>query len=41
VIESLPRANLRPSDHAPVMINLNLNDIDEDFYEEEDNFFEI
>ena len=41
VIDSLPRANLRPSDHAPVMINLNLNDIDEDFYEEEDNFLEI
>ena len=38
VIDSLPRANLRPSDHA-VMIDLNLNDIDEDFFEDEDNFF--
>ena len=41
VIDSLPRANIRPSDHVPVMINLNLNDINEDFYEEEENFFEI
>jgi len=41
VIDSLPRANIRPSDHAPVMINLNLNDINEDFFDEEDNFFEI
>ncbi len=41
VIDSLPRANLRPSDHAPVMIDLNLDDINEDFFEDEDNFFEI
>tara|TARA_B100000161_G_scaffold22289_1_gene13235 strand:- start:1773 stop:2618 length:846 start_codon:yes stop_codon:yes gene_type:complete len=41
VIDSLPRANLRPSDHAPVMINLNLNDTNIDFFEEEDDFFEI
>mgnify|MGYP001174993583 CR=1 FL=1 len=41
VIDSLPRSNLRPSDHAPVMINLDLNGINEDFLEEEDNFFEI
>ena len=41
VIDSLPRGNLRPSDHAPVMIDLNLNDINEEFFEEEDNFFEI
>jgi exodeoxyribonuclease-3 len=41
VIDSLPRANLRPSDHAPVMINLDLNDINGDFFEDEDNFFEI
>ncbi len=41
VIDSLPRANSRPSDHAPVMINLDLNDINEDFYDDEDNFFEI
>ena len=41
VIDSSPRENLRPSDHAPVMIDLNLNDINEDFFEDEDNFFEI
>ena len=41
VIDSLPRANLRPSDHAPVMIDLNLDYINEDFFEDEDNFFEI
>ena len=41
VIDSLPRANFRPSDHAPVMINLNLNDTNTDFLEEDDNFFEI
>ena len=41
VIDSLPRGNLRPSDHAPVMIDLNLNDINVDFLEDEDNFFEI
>tara|TARA_A100001035_G_scaffold236599_1_gene200525 strand:- start:137 stop:982 length:846 start_codon:yes stop_codon:yes gene_type:complete len=41
VIDSLPRANFRPSDHAPVMINLNFDDINEDLFEEDDNFFEI
>ena len=41
VIDSSPRGNLRPSDHAPVMIDLNLNDINVDFFEDEDNFFEI
>ena len=41
VIDSSPRENIRPSDHAPVMIDLNLNDINEDFFEDEDNFFEI
>jgi len=41
VIDSSPRENLRPSDHAPVMIDLNLSDINEDFFEDEDNFFEI
>ena len=41
VIDSSPRANLRPSDHVPVMIELYLNDINEDFFEDEDDFFEI
>jgi len=45
VIDSSPRGNSRPSDHAPVMIDLNLNDnsndINVEFFEDEDNFFEI
>ncbi len=41
VIDNSPRANLRPSDHAPVMIDLNLNDINMDFFGDDDNFFEI
>jgi len=41
VIDSSPRGNLRPSDHVPVMIDLNLNDTNKDFFEDEDNFFEI
>jgi exodeoxyribonuclease-3 len=41
VIDSSPRANLRPSDHVPVMIDLNLNDLNEEFFADEDNFFEI
>ena len=41
VIDCSPRGNLRPSDHAPVMIELNLNDVNEDFFEDEDNLFEI
>ena len=41
VIDSSPRANLQPSDHVPVMIDLNWNDKNIDFFEEEDNFFEI
>ena len=41
VIDSSPRANLRPSDHAPVIIDLNLDNLNEDFFEDEDSFFEI
>ena len=41
VIDSSPRANLRPSDHAPVMINLDLDNINDEFFEDQDNFFEI
>jgi exodeoxyribonuclease-3 len=41
VIDSSPRENLRPSDHAPVMIDLNLEEINEDIFDYEDNFFEI
>jgi len=41
VIDSSPRGNVRPSDHAPVMIELDLNDMNIDFFEDEENFFEI
>ena len=41
VIDCLPRSNLRPSDHVPVMINLDFNDINADDFEDEDNIFEI
>ena len=41
VTDSLPRGNARPSDHAPVMINLNLNNKNEEFFEDDDDFFEI
>ncbi len=41
VIDSVPRGNDRPSDHAPIMINIEVNDLNEDFFEDEDDFFEI
>ena len=41
VIDSSSRGNSRPSDHAPVMIDLNLRDINIDFFEDEDNIFEM
>jgi len=41
VIDSSPRGNLRPSDHAPVMIDISLSDVNEDFFDDEDDFFEI
>ena len=41
VIDSSPRGNLRPSDHAPVMIDLSLSEVNEDYFDEEDDFFEI
>jgi len=41
VIDSSPRGNLRPSDHAPVMIDLSLSEVNEDFFDDEDDFFEI
>jgi exodeoxyribonuclease-3 len=41
VIDSTPRGNLRPSDHVPVMIDLSLSEVNEDFFDDEDNFFEI
>ncbi len=41
VIDSNPRENIQPSDHAPVMINLDLDNSNEDYFEEEEDFFEI
>ena len=41
VIDSKPRANIRPSDHVPVMINIDLNDINVDFFDNDENLFEI
>jgi len=41
VIDCLPRANLRPSDHAPVMIDLDLDSINKEFFGDEEDFFEI
>ena len=41
VIDSSPRENSRPSDHAPVMIDLDINGLNEDFFEDDDDFFEI
>ena len=41
VIDCNPRGNLQPSDHAPVMINLQFNNLNEEYFDEEDDFFEI
>ncbi len=41
VIDSSPRGNSRPSDHVPVMIDLSLSDVNEDFFDDEDDFFAI
>ena len=41
VIDSLQRANSRPSDHAPVIIDLNLVNTNLDFFDDDNDFFEI
>ena len=41
VIDSNPRENLQPSDHAPVMINLDVDNLTEKYFDEDDDFFEI
>ena len=41
VIDSNPRGNVQPSDHAPVMINLDLDNPNEDYFDEEEDYFEI
>ena len=41
VIDRSQRENIQPSDHVPVMINLEIDNSDEDYFEDEENFFEI
>jgi len=41
VIDSNPRENIQPSDHAPVMVNIDLKNIEENLFEEEEDIFEI
>ena len=41
VIDCNPRGNLQPSDHAPVMINIDLDNLSEHYLEDDDDFFEI
>ena len=41
VIDSNPRGNIQPSDHAPVMINLDLESFDGNYDDLEDDLFEI
>ena len=41
VIDSIPRENLRPSDHAPVVIDLNLDYTNLNFYDDDYDFLEI
>ena len=41
VIERNQRENLQPSDHVPVMINLDLNNLNGNCFDEEEDFFEI
>ena len=40
VIDGNPRGNSQPSDHAPVIINLDLDYLNEYYFDEEENFFE-
>ncbi len=41
VIERNQRGNLQPSDHAPVLINLELNNDTEDYFDDDYDLFEI
>ena len=41
VIERTQRENIQPSDHAPVMINLEIDSMNDDFFNEEEDIFEI
>ncbi len=41
VIESTQRANIQPSDHAPVMVDLNLQEDFNEFNDEDDDIFNL
>ena len=41
VIDSNPRGNLQPSDHAPVMINIDLENLNATLDDDEEDLFEI
>ena len=41
VIERNQRENLQPSDHAPVLINLDIDNQNEDYLDGDDDLFEI
>ena len=41
VIDSNPRGNMQPSDHAPVMINIDLDNQNEEYLDDDEDFFEI
>jgi len=41
VIDSNPRGNIQPSDHVPVMINLDFNNLNEDYFDDDEDFLEI
>ena len=41
VIERNQRENLQPSDHAPVLINLEIDNQNQDYFDNDDDLFEI
>ncbi len=41
VIERSQRENLQPSDHAPVLINLKIDNQNDDYFDDDDDLFEI
>ncbi len=41
VIEKNQRENLQPSDHAPVLINLEIDNQNEEYFDDDDDLFEI
>ena len=41
VIERNQRENLQPSDHAPVLINLEIDNQNEDYFDDDEDLFEI